>query len=116
MLTGIGLVWYFESEKERMKRKRIAEATKGVGKPKVGGPFSLIDQNGNTVTHEDLKGRYALVRARYAISLPAGHWYTHADRSERFTLASLTAQISVLMNWIKWHGCSTWSRNSAPIP
>ncbi|EGS22942.1 cytochrome c oxidase-like protein [Thermochaetoides thermophila DSM 1495] len=61
VLTGIGLVWYFESEKERMKRKRIAEATKGVGKPKVGGPFSLIDQNGNTVTHEDLKGRYALV-------------------------------------------------------
>lgn len=44
-----------------MQRKRLAEANKGVGKPKVGGPFSLIDQNGNTVTDADLKGRYSLV-------------------------------------------------------
>ncbi|KAL2256571.1 hypothetical protein VTK26DRAFT_1466 [Humicola hyalothermophila] len=61
VLTGIGLVWYFEREKERMQRKRIAESTKGVGRPKVGGPFELIDQNGNKVTDEDLKGRYSLV-------------------------------------------------------
>jgi protein SCO1/2 len=44
-----------------MQKKRIAEANKGVGKPKVGGAFSLIDQNGNTVTDADLKGRYSLV-------------------------------------------------------
>ncbi|KAK4192520.1 putative mitochondrial protein SCO1 precursor [Podospora australis] len=59
--TGAGLMYYFEHEKERMQRKRIADATKGVGKPKVGGPFELIDQNGNKVTQEDLKGRYSLV-------------------------------------------------------
>lgn len=59
--TGGGLLWYFEYEKERMKRKRVAEATKGVGRPKVGGPFELIDQYGKTVTAEDLKGRYSLV-------------------------------------------------------
>jgi len=53
---------YFENEKKRMQRKRIAEATKGVGRPKVGGPFELIDQNGNTMTDKDLKGRYSLVR------------------------------------------------------
>jgi protein SCO1/2 len=46
-----------------MQRKRIAESTKGVGRPKVGGPFELIDQNGNKVTEQDLKGRYSLVRA-----------------------------------------------------
>lgn len=46
-----------------MRRRRIAEASKGVGKPKVGGPFTLTDQDGRTVTHEDLKGKYALVRA-----------------------------------------------------
>lgn len=62
-MTGAGLLFYFEKEKERMQRKRIAESTKGVGRPKVGGPFSLIDQNGNTVTDEDLKGRYSLVSA-----------------------------------------------------
>lgn len=46
-----------------MQRKRIAESTKGVGRPKVGGPFELIDQDGNKVTEQDLKGRYSLVSA-----------------------------------------------------
>jgi len=45
-----------------MQRKRIAESTKGVGRPKVGGPFELIDQDGNKFTDTDLKGRYSLVR------------------------------------------------------
>ena len=62
VLTGAGLLWYFEQEKKRMERKRVAEATKGVGKPKVGGAFSLVDTDGNTVTNEDLKGKYSLVR------------------------------------------------------
>jgi len=44
-----------------MNRKRIAEATKGNGTPKVGGPFELIDQNGNKFTDQDLKGKYSLV-------------------------------------------------------
>lgn len=44
-----------------MERKRIAEATKGVGKPKVGGPFELMDQNRKQFTSEDMKGKYALV-------------------------------------------------------
>ncbi|KAI3544315.1 SCO1/SenC [Colletotrichum filicis] len=59
--TGVGLTWYFEAEKQRMERKRIAEATKGMGRPKVGGQFELTDQNGNKFTSEDMKGRYALV-------------------------------------------------------
>ncbi|KAK3939416.1 SCO1/SenC-domain-containing protein [Diplogelasinospora grovesii] len=61
VVTGAGLLWYFEHEKERMQRKRVADATKGVGRPKVGGPFELVDQNGNTVTDRDLKGKYSLV-------------------------------------------------------
>ncbi|KOS21255.1 Protein SCO1 [Escovopsis weberi] len=56
-----GLVWYFEHEKDRMQRKRIAEATKGVGRPKVGGAFELVDQDGRPFTSEMLKGRHALV-------------------------------------------------------
>jgi hypothetical protein len=44
-----------------MKRKRVAEATKGVGKPKVGGSFDLINQNGEPVSEKDVKGRYSLV-------------------------------------------------------
>jgi protein SCO1/2 len=45
-----------------MERLRVAEAAKGVGKPKVGGPFTLLDQNGKVFDSErDMKGRYALV-------------------------------------------------------
>ncbi|KAJ9641343.1 Cu-binding protein [Coniosporium tulheliwenetii] len=35
LLSGAGLILYFRYEKARMERKRIAEATKGIGKPKV---------------------------------------------------------------------------------
>jgi protein SCO1 len=47
-----------------MERKRVAEATKGIGRPKVGGPFELVDTEGKPFTHENLKGRYALVSSR----------------------------------------------------
>ena len=46
-----------------MERKRVAEAAKGVGRPKVGGPFSLLDQHGKEFTDGDMKGRYSLVRS-----------------------------------------------------
>lgn len=59
--TGIGMGFYFRSEKERMQRQRIAEASKGVGKPKVGGKFELVDQDGNVWSSENMKGRFSLV-------------------------------------------------------
>ncbi|KAI0440775.1 SCO1/SenC-domain-containing protein [Xylaria telfairii] len=61
VLAGCGLVWYFEAEKSRMQRRRVAEATKGVGKPKVGGDFKLVDHEGRPFSSADLKGRYSLV-------------------------------------------------------
>ncbi|KAI1761132.1 SCO1 protein [Hypoxylon sp. FL1150] len=61
VITSAGLVWYFEHEKQRMQRKRVAEATKGVGRPKVGGEFQLVDQEGRPFSSEDLKGRYSLI-------------------------------------------------------
>ncbi|TAQ88567.1 hypothetical protein B7494_g3120 [Chlorociboria aeruginascens] len=59
--AGAGLITYFRYEKARMERKRIAEATKGVGKPKVGGPFELIDHNGKPFSDLDMRGKYSLV-------------------------------------------------------
>lgn len=44
-----------------MARKRIAEQTKGIGKPKVGGPFQLIDHEGQPFTSDDMLGKYSLV-------------------------------------------------------
>lgn len=61
VITAAGLAWYFEHEKERMQKKRIAEANKTVGKPLVGGDFDLVDQNGKPFSHENLKGKFSLV-------------------------------------------------------
>ena len=62
VLTGAGMIIYFRVEKERLERKRIAEMSKGVGRPKVGGPFVLKDLNGDVFTEENLKGKYSFVR------------------------------------------------------
>jgi len=61
LLSGAGLTVYFRYEKDRIARARIAEQNKGVGKPLVGGPFSLIDTAGRTFTQDDLKGKYSLI-------------------------------------------------------
>lgn len=50
-----------DHEKERMHKKRIADASKGVGKPRIGGAFELIDQDGRPFSSDSLKGRYSLV-------------------------------------------------------
>ena len=52
---------YFRTEKARLDRQRVAEATKGVGKPKIGGTFELLDQEGRAFTDKDMKGGYSLV-------------------------------------------------------
>lgn len=69
VLTGAGMIIYFRVEKARLERKRITEMSKGVGKPKVGGPFVLKDLSGKEFTAEDLKGKYSFVRFEY-LSLP----------------------------------------------
>lgn len=55
------MLYYFQYEKERMKRLKIAEASKGVGRPKVGGKFELVDHEGRRFGDEDMKGGFTLV-------------------------------------------------------
>lgn len=55
------MIVYFRHEKARLERKRIAELSKGVGKPKVGGPFVLKDLEGKEFTEQDLRGKYSFV-------------------------------------------------------
>lgn len=70
VLTGAGMMIYFRVEKARLERKRIAEMSKGVGRPKVGGPFVLKDLDGKEFTEEDLKGKYSFVSSsRIIVSL-----------------------------------------------
>lgn len=59
--AGVGLTFYFRHEKARMNRLRIAEHSKGVGRPLVGGPFTLIDHDHKPFTEQNLKGKYSLV-------------------------------------------------------
>lgn len=61
LAAGAGLTVYFRYEKDRMGRKRVAEHSKGMGRPLVGGPFSLMDHNGKPFTEQSLKGKYSLV-------------------------------------------------------
>lgn len=61
LLAGGGLITYFRFEKARMERKKVADHTKGVGRPKVGGPFTLMNMEGKEVTEKDYLGKYSLV-------------------------------------------------------
>ena len=59
--TGAAMIFYFRYEKARLERKRIVEMSKGYGRPKVGGPFTLKDVDGHEFTEKDLLGKYSLV-------------------------------------------------------
>ncbi|KAK9761876.1 Cu-binding protein [Basidiobolus ranarum] len=63
LTTGAGLFYYFSLEKAKMKeaQKKVVGENKYYGKPKLGGPFELVDQNGKAVTDQDFAGRYMLV-------------------------------------------------------
>lgn len=60
--TGIGLYFYFQSEKEKAyERRRQDTMNRSIGKPDIGGPFELTNQDGQTVTHKDLLGKWSLI-------------------------------------------------------
>ncbi|CDZ98553.1 probable sco1-involved in stabilization of cox1p and cox2p [Phaffia rhodozyma] len=61
--AGVGLYVYFTGEKERiqeLKRQQHAKSVK-TGKPLIGGPFSLLDHNGNVFTEKNLLGQWSLM-------------------------------------------------------
>ncbi len=113
MVTGAGMIVYFRSEKARMERKRIAEATKGIGKPKVGGEFDLVDHNGNKFTSKDMLGKYALVRECPSdLGGPMTGAIHYAERRGRYILASLTVRISARRSSTRWPSCMIWPKRS----
>lgn len=121
VITGGGMIVYFRVEKERLERKRIAEMSKGVGRPKVGGPFTLKDLDGKEFTAEDLKGKYSFV-SRPSGGVSGAGWdgsdsvglvqrlaramLIGAARN-RSTSASRTVPTSVPTSWTKWPRSST---------
>lgn len=61
IVGGGGLTWLFKREKRRIEIRRMEREHQGVGKPRIGGPFELVDQNGNKFTDEDLKGKFSMI-------------------------------------------------------
>ncbi|KAL6519470.1 hypothetical protein OROGR_018790 [Orobanche gracilis] len=66
LCTGVGLVYYYDREKRRHIEgiNNASTAVKqgpSVGKAAIGGPFSLIDHNGKSVTDKDFMGRWNLI-------------------------------------------------------
>ena len=55
-----------------MERQRIAEASKGVGRPKVGGEFELLNHDGRPFGDGDMKGGFSLVSGNCGFELITG--------------------------------------------
>jgi len=63
--AGVGVTYYYLQEKEKTSQEQQDRAkerqTMSVGKPRIGGPFSLIDENGVRRTNKDFLGKFMLV-------------------------------------------------------
>jgi len=69
-VSALIIVWnHFLSPNARdqagVQIKPLADGSTVVGKPKIGGPFTMLDQDGRTVTEADFAGRYMLVYFGY---------------------------------------------------
>ncbi|KAJ3196058.1 Cu-binding protein [Dinochytrium kinnereticum] len=64
-ISGLGLLGYFEYERKKAKERQEARANAAVGKPLIGGPFSLVDHNGTPMTDLDFAGKYMLLYFGY---------------------------------------------------
>ncbi|KAH7446927.1 hypothetical protein KP509_01G082300 [Ceratopteris richardii] len=63
LVTGAGLVYYYDQEKKRLIQdfKEEVKPGAGVGKAAIGGPFKLVNHEGKTVTEQDFKGGWSLI-------------------------------------------------------
>ncbi|WFD34045.1 Cu-binding protein [Malassezia cuniculi] len=64
VVTGIGLYFYFQYEKKQAAERRaraLAAQDVSVGRPRIGGPFSLVSSTGHPFTDDDLLGSFSLI-------------------------------------------------------
>ncbi|SCZ97811.1 BZ3500_MvSof-1268-A1-R1_Chr7-3g09600 [Microbotryum saponariae] len=61
-VTGLGLYFYFQKEKAKIQAHKEQEhATAKIGRPNIGGPFVLTDQEGKSFSDQDMVGKWSLV-------------------------------------------------------
>lgn len=61
ILGGGALSYFFQKEKKRLEVRRQEKERQGVGKPLIGGPFEMMDFNGNKFTEKDLEGKFSII-------------------------------------------------------
>ncbi|ODV83212.1 hypothetical protein CANARDRAFT_9788 [[Candida] arabinofermentans NRRL YB-2248] len=61
VIIGCGLTWVFTNEKKKLALRKEADKNRGIGKPLIGGPFNLIDTNGDSFTNDELKGKFSII-------------------------------------------------------
>lgn len=59
--TGTGLFLFYKVDQNRDKLQSWQEAKQSLSKPLVGGPFNLINQNGEPFTDKNLLGQFSLI-------------------------------------------------------
>lgn len=60
LITAAGVAVFYNLEKDK-KTKMLAKNIKSVGKPALGGPWVLVDQNGIPRTDASYRGKFALL-------------------------------------------------------
>ncbi len=64
LVAALAIVLWRQSRVAEMSPVRVTAVTT-MGKAAIGGAFTLVDQNGETVTQDDFKGRYMLIYFGY---------------------------------------------------
>ena len=60
-LTGLGLLAFYQYTKEEKTKKVISSEIVSTGKPALGGPFVLVNQDGIPVTDASFRGQFLLL-------------------------------------------------------
>jgi len=61
ILGSAGFLTWFEYDKQKKLKKFLESKTQSVGKPMVGGPFNLLDENKIPITEKSFAGKYAIL-------------------------------------------------------
>ena len=61
-ITGLGIVTFYQIEKERLLTNPASKSkVRTTGKPAIGGPWILVDQDGKPVTDATYQGQFTLL-------------------------------------------------------
>lgn len=61
IIGGGGLMLLLKREKRRLEVRRLEQEHQGIGKPAIGGPFEMVDQDGKPFTDKDLLGKFSVL-------------------------------------------------------